>query len=310
MLSINVTHYTDACRAVDTRHGAAPGHGALVLSSWAACAALLLHCVVCHHLARAVSVRILAQVVADAAFQALRPGAVVLGMHKGEAYFARQDVQELHTRERWEREGRQVSRSHARSSCGPHAMLMALKVCCCSFVWAAQSLVYISCEESNMAAVMMCLQVRPAEVDKPAKVVKKRALPAGSGGSGRSSRGGWGPWQRFNSSKSVNSDSAEPTAAAAAATAAADAAAAAAAAGVGGGGGAGVGDSGAKDSTQDAKGEEEDANSMQQLYGLWQTEEFVRQAVAGKVPRNERGNVEVPPLAKTMPLGETCRPCP
>jgi hypothetical protein len=48
----------------------------------------------------------------------------------------------------------------------------------------------------------------------------------------------------------------------------------------------------------------EGESNMQQLYGLWQTEEFIRRAVDGKVPRNERGNVEVPPLAKSMPLGE------
>jgi hypothetical protein len=51
------------------------------------------------------------------------------------------------------------------------------------------------------------------------------------------------------------------------------------------------------------EGPEGDSN-MQQLYGLWQTEEFIRRAVDGKVPRNERGNVEVPPLAKSMPIGE------
>jgi hypothetical protein len=43
-----------------------------------------------------------------ALLQAVRPGAVKLGLHKGEGYYSRQDVQELHTRERWEREGRQV----------------------------------------------------------------------------------------------------------------------------------------------------------------------------------------------------------
>lgn len=68
---------------------------------------------------------------AHAALQALRPGAVKLGLHKGEAYFARQDVQELHTRERWEREGRQVSVCYGCTGCSPHAMLTAFKVFCC-----------------------------------------------------------------------------------------------------------------------------------------------------------------------------------
>jgi xeroderma pigmentosum group C-complementing protein len=133
------------------------------------------------------------------------------------------------------------------------------------------------------SAFLPCLQVRADEVDKPAKVAKKRALPAGGGGSGRSfggGRGGWGAWQRSNSTNSTKSGAAEP--AAAAETAPATAAAAA-----GGQDEGGAGDS-----------------SMQQLYGLWQTDAFVRRAVDGKVPRNERGNVEVPPLAKSMPVGE------
>jgi hypothetical protein len=43
------------------------------------------------------------------------------------------------------------------------------------------------------------------------------------------------------------------------------------------------------------------------LYGLWQTEAWEPPpAVDGKVPRNEHGNVEVPPFAKSLPKGETC----
>jgi hypothetical protein len=44
------------------------------------------------------------------------------------------------------------------------------------------------------------------------------------------------------------------------------------------------------------------------LYGLWQTQEWVAPAAAGgKVPKNERGNVEVPPLTKSLPTGESGR---
>jgi xeroderma pigmentosum group C-complementing protein len=142
--------------------------------------------------------------------------------------------------------------------------------------------------------------VRADELDKPAKVVKKRSLPAGGGGTGRSSkfRGGWGPWQRpgsTNSSMSVaDADSAQASAPAAALAAAPAAAAAAAAAGA------------AAAAAEAAGGEEEGAaadSNSQRLYGLWQTDEFVRRAQDGKVPRNERGNVEVPPFAKSLPLG-------
>lgn len=138
------------------------------------------------------------------------------------------------------------------------------------------------------------VQVRPDELDKPAKEVKKRAVPAGGGsfggrggGFGRG-RGGWGAWQRSSSANSARSGSADPPAAAAGEAGAAASTAAAAASGAGG--------------TQEEAAEGD--SSMQQLYGLWQTDEFVRRAQDGKVPRNERGNVEVPPLAKTMPLGE------
>jgi len=43
---------------------------------------------------------------------------------------------------------------------------------------------------------------------------------------------------------------------------------------------------------------------MTQLYGDWQTRELIlKGAENGKVPRNERGNVEVPPFAHAMPPG-------
>ena len=40
--------------------------------------------------------------------QALRPGSALLGTHKGEPYYFRSAVSELHTAFRWRREGREV----------------------------------------------------------------------------------------------------------------------------------------------------------------------------------------------------------
>lgn len=134
-----------------------------------------------------------------------------------------------------------------------------------------------------------CMQVREDELEQPVKVVKKRSLPAGGGGSGRSrggGRGGWGPWQRSLSSSSTKTDPDKDTESAPTAPQAAGSTPAAAAA--------------AADGDQ---GPEKDDN-MQRLYGLWQTEAFVRRAEDGKVPKNDRGNIEVPPFAKALPLGE------
>jgi xeroderma pigmentosum group C-complementing protein len=64
----------------------------------------------------------------------------------------------------------------------------------------------------------------------------------------------------------------------------------------------------AGDQAGDKEGSGAVDSNMQQLYGLWQTDAFVRRAVDGKVPRNQRGNVEVPPLAKSLPEGEKCGP--
>jgi xeroderma pigmentosum group C-complementing protein len=128
--------------------------------------------------------------------------------------------------------------------------------------------------------------VRDEELDQPAKIVKKRTVPAAGGGRGGGRRA-WGAWQRSSSSspgskgggsrdRERDNDSDD------------DGGGPAAAAAAGGGGGGNGG-----------KGEE-----TQRLYGRWQTDEWVRKAEGGKVPKNERGNVEVPPLAKAMPLGE------
>jgi xeroderma pigmentosum group C-complementing protein len=183
--------------------------------------------------------------------QALLPGAAKLGLHKGEPYYSRSDLQDLHTRQHWRRLGRDVKQS---------------------------------------------------ELQQPAKLAKKRAVPAaaaggsagqgGRGGSRGGFRGGWGAWQCSKSAGSADLDG-QGSITAAAAGAAADedfdadgelpAAAAAAAAG-----GEGA------------------AAAMQELYGLWQTEEWEPPpAVDGKVPRNEHGNVEVPPFANSLPRGES-----
>lgn len=48
---------------------------------------------------------------------------------------------------------------------------------------------------------------------------------------------------------------------------------------------------------------EPDASKGTQLYGRWQTVEWVPpQAQNGTVPKNERGNVLCPPLAHALPL--------
>jgi xeroderma pigmentosum group C-complementing protein len=40
------------------------------------------------------------------------------------------------------------------------------------------------------------------------------------------------------------------------------------------------------------------------MFGEWQTEEWTPPAAQnGRVPRNEHGNVEVPPFAKALPVG-------
>jgi xeroderma pigmentosum group C-complementing protein len=179
--------------------------------------------------------------------QALVPGAAKLGLHKGEPYYSRSDLQDLHTRQHWRRLGRDV---------------------------------------------------KECELHQPAKIAKKRAVPAaaaggrgGRGGGRGGFRGGWGSWQRSRSVGSLGSADADSLGNAAAAAAAGD------------------------DDELDADGElpaaaaagGEASQQQQLLYGLWQTEAWEPPpAVDGKVPRNEHGNVEVPPFAKSLPKGETC----
>lgn len=53
-----------------------------------------------------------------------------------------------------------------------------------------------------------------------------------------------------------------------------------------------------------ADGEVQDPASFSSFYGHWQTVEYEPPAAKdGIVPKNERGNVEVPPLNKLMPRG-------
>ena len=45
---------------------------------------------------------------------------------------------------------------------------------------------------------------------------------------------------------------------------------------------------------------------MNRLYGHWQTAAWAPpQATNGRVPKNERGQVDVPPFALTLPQGAT-----
>lgn len=173
------------------------------------------------------------------------PGAAKLGLHKGEPYYSRADLQDLHTRPHWRRLGRDV---------------------------------------------------KEAELAQPAKLAKKRAVPAAAAAAGRRGsggfRGGWGGWQRSSSSRSMGSmgsmGSIDLNAA--------------------GGAAAGVDepdyDADGELPAAAAAGGEGAAAALQQLYGLWQTEPWEPPpAVDGKVPRNEHGNVEVPPFALQLPKG-------
>ena len=52
-----------------------------------------------------------------------------------------------------------------------------------------------------------------------------------------------------------------------------------------------------------------DPATLSSFYGQWQTKEWKPQAAAnGRVPRNERGNVEVPPFTAALPEGTVSEP--
>ncbi|GIL94232.1 hypothetical protein Vretimale_488 [Volvox reticuliferus] len=163
-------------------------------------------------------------------YEALRPGTVPLGLHRGEPYYPRPDLSVLHTVARWRREGRQV---------------------------------------------------RDSELGAPAKVVKKR-LVAGPAGAAA------GPGTRRATSMNAGGKLKGRT----------------------GGGGAG-GDDGGGDADDDflmleTAGEAAAAEERPtiNLYGRWQTDEWTPPvAEGGVVPKNERGNVECPPLVPALPRG-------
>ncbi len=53
-----------------------------------------------------------------------------------------------------------------------------------------------------------------------------------------------------------------------------------------------------------AHGQEAGGAPTVRLYGMWQTEAWAPPGASrGRVPRNERGNVEVPPFASALPAG-------
>ena len=133
-------------------------------------------------------------------YQSLKPDSSTCGLHRGEAYYLREDIVELHTNDRWRRLGREVM---------------------------------------------------PGELAFPAKMVKKR-------GAAKSSS---------DLHKGIDGDFAKE---------------------------------------EEEEGEEEEVGETREvcLYGQWQTDELVLpSAVNGKVPKNERGNVEVPPFAHALPPG-------
>ena len=80
-------------------------------------------------------------------YQGLQPGARRLGLHRGESYYDRASVSDLHSAERWRREGRQVGWPHCRylvasvhpnifcnvrhhhggeAVCSPHSVVLAI----------------------------------------------------------------------------------------------------------------------------------------------------------------------------------------
>ncbi|GAB4822170.1 hypothetical protein N2152v2_009216 [Parachlorella kessleri] len=152
-----------------------------------------------------------------AKYQGLRPEAKKCGLHRGESYYLREHMAELHTAERWRREGREVE---------------------------------------------------PSQLGQPAKRIKKRA-------------------QGKKPVEPASID--EPPAAAA----------------DGDGDGDDKGDEVAmKEGGPARKGVEDGIGELTCLYGVWQTKPWAPPAAAGgKVPRNERGNVEAPPFAAALPVG-------
>ncbi|KAL4536811.1 hypothetical protein Ndes2437B_g06215 [Nannochloris sp. 'desiccata'] len=151
-------------------------------------------------------------------YQTLVPGSKVLGTHKGEAYYSREDVGEVHTAEKWKRIGREVL---------------------------------------------------VEELSTPAKKIKKRKMPQ---------------MQQRRGSRFSYLDTAAAMAVA---------------------GSMGSGAGGSINNNINAIEEEEGVDEeLSDFYGIWQTKPWVPDAaVNGRVPKNERGNVEVPPFASALPSG-------
>eukprot|EP00798_Chlamydomonas_sp_ICE-L_P030864 gene30864-35908_t len=149
-------------------------------------------------------------------YQALRPGSRPAGMHKGEAVFLRSDVSELHTADRWLREGRRVQGD---------------------------------------------------QVDKPFKVVKKRAQPPPRDNGGRPSFGYQARLKQGQAKEDLHADD------------------------------------GDEDMIGDGPIPEAGEGPTSSLYGMWQTDRYRAVAENGKVPKNSRGNVECPPFTNELPVG-------
>jgi xeroderma pigmentosum group C-complementing protein len=130
-------------------------------------------------------------------------------------------------------------------------------------------------------------QVKASEWGDPAKIVPKRGQSAAGAASGDEGGGGGGGNNRRRGGRSRDEDEDD------------ELAGFTGGGGAGGGASSGGGAAGADDSTTPAPGQ-----AVVHLYGEWQTEPYELPAAQnGRVPKNDRGNVEAPPLAKVLPRG-------
>lgn len=154
--------------------------------------------------------------------------------------------------------------------------------------------------------------MRNEELARPFKVVKKRKQPPAPGSRGGGppafyGRRGFGP-VRYGAAPSFAPKSAA-TAAGSGATAATAAAGGAAnpvavSSSCGDAGGEGAGEEEDDIDEQEGGGEGEgEAGPTSNLYGRWQADSYIARAENGKVPKNARGNIEVPPFASALPIG-------
>lgn len=154
-------------------------------------------------------------------YQALNPGAQVVGLHRGESYYWRRDIGDVHTTERWKRLGREVL---------------------------------------------------PEELDRPVKRIKKRNVPL-------KAKPSWnGRRSSFASDISTPNVEEEER--------------------------RDLSSMVSLDGDFNGKGNGPKSENVSAFYGEWQTREWAPPpAVGGNVPKNERGNVEVPPFASSLPAG-------